>query len=160
MAKISSAAFADTKPHYHILDGLRGVAALVVVCFHIFEAYATSHLDQRINHGYLAVDFFFILSGFVIGYAYDDRWKRMTIKEFIKRRLIRLHPMVVMGAVIGAVMFYTQGCSVWDVTKVSIGILLLSMLLNALLILYDYRIRNSRCRGNVSFERTQLVVTF
>lgn len=134
MAKISSAAFADTKPHYHILDGLRGVAALVVVCFHIFEAYATSHLDQRINHGYLAVDFFFILSGFVIGYAYDDRWKRMTIKEFIKRRLIRLHPMVVMGAVIGAVMFYTQGCSVWDVTKVSIGILLLSMLLNALLI--------------------------
>lgn len=134
MAKISSAAFADTKPHYHILDGLRGVAALVVVCFHIFEAYATSHLDQRINHGYLAVDFFFILSGFVIGYAYDDRWKRMTIKEFIKRRLIRLHPMVVMGAVIGAVMFYTQGCSVWDVTKVSIGLLLLSMLLNALLI--------------------------
>ena len=134
MAKISSAAFADTKPHYHILDGLRGVAALVVVCFHIFEAYATSHLDQRINHGYLAVDFFFILSGFVIGYAYDDRWKRMTIKEFIKRRLIRLHPMGVMGAVIGAVMFYTQGCSVWDVTKVSIGILLLSMLLNALLI--------------------------
>lgn len=134
MAKISSAAFADTKPHYHILDGLRGVAALVVVCFHIFEAYATSHLDQRINHGYLAVDFFFILSGFVIGYAYDDRWKRMTIKEFIKRRLIRLHPMVVMGAVIGAVMFYTQDCSVWDVTKVSIGILLLSMLLNALLI--------------------------
>lgn len=134
MAKISSAAFADTKPHYHILDGLRGVAALVVVCLHIFEAYATSHLDQRINHGYLAVDFFFILSGFVIGYAYDDRWKRMTIKEFIKRRLIRLHPMVVMGAVIGAVMFYTQGCSVWDVTKVSIGLLLLSMLLNALLI--------------------------
>ena len=44
-------AFPDTKPHYAILDGLRGVAALVVVCFHLFEAYATSHLDQRINHG-------------------------------------------------------------------------------------------------------------
>ena len=72
MLKTSSAAFADTKPHYSILDGLRGVAALTVVCFHIFEAFATSHLDQRINHGYLAVDFFFILSGFVMGYAYDE----------------------------------------------------------------------------------------
>ena len=69
MSKISSAAFADTKPHYDILDGLRGVAAITVVWFHLFEAYATSHLDQRINHGYLAVDFFFILSGFVIGYV-------------------------------------------------------------------------------------------
>ena len=58
-ARISASAFADTKPHYDILDGLRGVAALTVVCFHLFEAYATSHLDQRINHGYLAVDFFF-----------------------------------------------------------------------------------------------------
>ena len=56
MSKISSAAFADTKPHYDILDGLRGVAAIMVVWFHLFEAYATSHLDQRINHGYLAVD--------------------------------------------------------------------------------------------------------
>ena len=102
------AAFADTKPHYDLLDGLRGVAAITVVWFHIFEAFATSHLDQRINHGYLAVDFFFILSGFVIGYAYDDRWGKMKTKDFIKRRVIRLHPMVVMGAIIGAVMFYWQ----------------------------------------------------
>ncbi len=134
MAKISSAAFADTKPHYNILDGLRGAAALTVVCFHIFEAYATSHLDQKINHGYMAVDFFFILSGFVVGYAYDDRWKTMSVKEFIKRRFIRLHPMVVIGAIIGAVMFYTQGCSVWDVSKVSLTMLLIATLMNAFLI--------------------------
>ena len=120
MSKISAAAFTDTKPHYNILDGLRGVAALMVVFFHIFEAYATSHIDQHINHGYLAVDFFFILSGFVIGYAYDDRWKTMTIKNFIRRRFIRLHPMVIMGAIIGAIMFYFQGCSVWDVSKISV----------------------------------------
>lgn len=88
MEKISAAAFADTKPHYNILDGFRGVAALTVVWFHIFEAFATSHIDQRINHGYLAVDFFFILSGFVMGYAYDDRWKTMSLKEFFKRRII------------------------------------------------------------------------
>ena len=132
--RASAAAFTDTKPHYNILDGLRGVAALMVVCFHLFEAYATSHIDQEINHGYLAVDFFFILSGFVVGYAYDDRWKTMKIKDFLKRRLIRLHPMVVIGAVIGAVMFYTQGCSVWDVSKVSITMLLVATVLNMCLI--------------------------
>ncbi|MCD7901208.1 MAG: acyltransferase [Bacteroides sp.] len=132
--QVSSAAFADSKPHYNILDGLRGVAALVVVCFHLFEAYATSHLDQQINHGYLAVDFFFILSGFVIGYAYDDRWKRMSTKDFFKRRIIRLHPMVVIGAVIGAIMFYFQGCSVWDVSQISVWALLIAMVLNAFLI--------------------------
>lgn len=124
----------NTKPHYEILDGLRGVAAIMVVCFHIFEAYATSHLDQNINHGYLAVDFFFILSGFVIGYAYDDRWKTMKIKDFIKRRVIRLQPMVVMGAIIGAIMFYFQGCPVWDVSKVTILALFIATFINALLI--------------------------
>ncbi|WP_411971646.1 acyltransferase family protein [Sphingobacterium sp. Lzh-3] len=132
--QVPTSAYADTKPHYAVLDGLRGVAAITVVCFHIFEAFATSHLDQRINHGYLAVDFFFILSGFVVGYAYDDRWKTMTTKEFIKRRIIRLHPMVVMGAIIGAVLFYFQGCSVWDVTKVTFSSLAIATLLNALLI--------------------------
>lgn len=134
MSQVSASAFADTKPHYKILDGLRGVAALTVVCFHIFEAFATSHVDQKINHGYLAVDFFFILSGFVMGYAYDDRWKTMSVWEFFKRRIIRLHPMVVSGALIGAAMFYTQGCSVWDVSKISIGALLFATLLNAFLI--------------------------
>lgn len=132
--QISSAAFADTKPHYNILDGLRGIAALTVVCFHLFEAFATSHLDQKINHGYLAVDFFFILSGFVVGYAYDDRWKTMKTKDFLKRRIIRLQPMVVMGAIIGGCMFYFQGCSVWDVSQVTIGALLIATLLNAFLI--------------------------
>lgn len=126
--------FPNTKPHYEILDGLRGVAAIMVVCFHIFEAYATSHLDQSINHGYLAVDFFFILSGFVIGYAYDDRWGTLKTADFIKRRVIRLHPMVLMGAVIGAIMFYFQGCSVWDVSKVTVVALFIATFINALLI--------------------------
>ena len=59
---LPSAAYADSKPHYDIQDGLRGVAALLVVVFHLCEAHATSHFDQLLNHGYLAVDFFFILS--------------------------------------------------------------------------------------------------
>jgi peptidoglycan/LPS O-acetylase OafA/YrhL len=105
---ISSVGFADTKRHYPILDGLRGVAALLVVAFHLFEGHAASRFVQIINHGYLAVDFFFVLSGFVIGYAYDDRWKNMSTGDFVKRRLIRLHPMIVVAMVIGALMFYLQ----------------------------------------------------
>ncbi|KGO88063.1 acyltransferase [Flavobacterium rivuli WB 3.3-2 = DSM 21788] len=95
------------KPHYLILDALRGIAALMVVAFHIFEAHAGgSHIDQIINHGYLAVDFFFMLSGFVIGYAYDDRWTTITTGNFFKRRLVRLQPMVVMGMILGAIGYY------------------------------------------------------
>ena len=96
----------QSKPRYEILDGLRGVAALMVVAFHICEAHAASPVSQVINHGYLAVDFFFVLSGFVVGYAYDDRWGRMGLRGFFARRLIRLHPMVIMGSIIGAMAFY------------------------------------------------------
>ena len=108
-----STTITGAKPHYMILDGLRGVAALMVVIFHIFEAHATSHLDQIVNHGYLAVDFFFLLSGFVIGYAYDDRWQVMSKKDFFKRRLVRLQPMVIMGMIVGAVCFYFQESPLW-----------------------------------------------
>lgn len=134
MSGISSAAFADTKPHYAILDGLRGVAALMVIWYHIFEGFATSPIDQHFNHGYLAVDFFFILSGFVIGYAYDDRWKTMTPKSFFKRRLIRLHPMVVLGAVLGAITFCIQGSQKWDGSAVSLSLVMLALLIGLFLI--------------------------
>ena len=95
-----------SKPRYEILDGLRGVAALMVVVFHCFETYVPVFKTQIVNHGYLAVDFFFVLSGFVIGYAYDDRWDKMTTWGFFKRRLTRLHPMVIAGMVVGAALFF------------------------------------------------------
>lgn len=101
-------AYLETKNHYEILDGLRGVAAIIVVIFHVLEAYSGTRFKQIINHGYLAVDFFFLLSGFVVAYAYDDRWGKMTQWDFYKRRLIRLQPMVIMGSIIGAIFFYTQ----------------------------------------------------
>ena len=100
-----------SKPRYEILDGLRGVAAMLVVAHHLFETYFHTAPNQPINHGYLAVDFFFVLSGFVIGYAYDDRWNRMSIWNFAKRRLIRLHPMVIFGTLIGTALFYFGDCS-------------------------------------------------
>lgn len=130
----SSAAFADTKPHYDLLDGLRGVAALMVIWYHVFEGFATSPIDQGFNHGYLAVDFFFILSGFVIGYAYDDRWTKMKAKDFFKRRLIRLHPMVVLGVLFGAVTFCIQGSVQWDGTPIPFSRVMCAMLLTLFLI--------------------------
>ncbi|OON71110.1 acyltransferase family protein [Hymenobacter sp. CRA2] len=119
----------STKPHYAILDGLRGVAALTVVAFHLCESHATSHFDQLINHGYLAVDFFFLLSGFVIAYAYDDRWTRMTVKDFIKIRLVRLQPLVVLGMIVGALCFYFQDSAMWPgISEVPVWKTLLVML--------------------------------
>lgn len=118
MNYISSASFSDSKSHYEILDGLRGVAAVMVVMFHLLETFTGgSNLKQIINHGYLAVDFFFVLSGFVIGYAYDNRWDKMTLKGFFKRRLIRLHPMIIAGMVIGAICFYFQGSAVFPMIR-------------------------------------------
>lgn len=86
--------------------GFEGVAAMMVIVFHCFETYIPLIGTQIINHGYLAVDFFFILSGFVIGYAYNDRWNSMTTWGFFKRRLVRLHPMVVAGTLWGAALFF------------------------------------------------------
>ncbi|WP_276091399.1 acyltransferase [Pedobacter sp. JY14-1] len=104
---------ATTKPHYPILDGLRGVAAIIVVTFHLTEPLGTGHLDILVNHGYLAVDFFFLLSGFVIGYAYDDRWHKMTAGTFLKRRIERLQPMVILGMTLGAIGFYFTDSTIW-----------------------------------------------
>ena len=122
------------KPRFEILDGLRGVAALMVIWYHIFEGFATSPIDQKFNHGYLAVDFFFILSGFVIGYAYDDRWKSMSMSDFFKRRIIRLHPMVIMGAVFGLIAFIIQGCVQWDGTHIPAFRVAIAFIMSAFLI--------------------------
>lgn len=125
----------SAKPHYIILDALRGVAALMVVAFHILEAHATTHLDQMINHGYLAVDFFFLLSGFVIGYAYDDRWQTLSVGNFFKRRLVRLQPMVIIGMIVGAVCFYFQDSVLWpNIDQVSVWKMLGIMLIGFTLI--------------------------
>ena len=101
--------YLESKPRYEVLDGLRGVAALMVIVFHCFETYVPTFGTQIVNHGYLGVDFFFVLSGFVIGYAYDDRWDRMTTWGYFKRRLTRLHPMVIAGTVVGAALFFFSG---------------------------------------------------
>ena len=95
----------QSRQHFQILDGLRGVAAVAVVIFHFMEIAVPDYHQSFIAHAYLAVDFFFCLSGFVIAYAYDERLKQIGVWRFIKLRLIRLHPLVIIGSVIGLVAF-------------------------------------------------------
>jgi peptidoglycan/LPS O-acetylase OafA/YrhL len=90
------------KGHFEVLDGLRGSAAFLIVIFHLFNySFGFQGPWALIKHAYLAVDFFFALSGFVVAYAYDDRWTRMTTLQFFRIRLIRLHPLVLIGATLG-----------------------------------------------------------
>jgi peptidoglycan/LPS O-acetylase OafA/YrhL len=80
---------------FHLLDGLRGLAALLVVPRHVPGRFA-----DTIPHynSFLAVDFFFCLSGFVIAYSYEKRLRRrMRIRDFIAVRMIRLYPLAIVG---------------------------------------------------------------
>lgn len=86
-------------PRYHALDAMRGIAALGVVVFHI-----GGELHQRLfPHAYLAVDFFFMLSGFVLARAYESRLKGpLSASRFLEMRLIRLYPLFALGVLFGA----------------------------------------------------------
>src|ERR1700760_4114451 len=105
-ASFQKSGISRQKPHFAVLDGMRGIAAICVVIFHFSEMVIWDYSKLWIGHGFLAVDFFFCLSGFVLGYAYDDRIEKMGLGSFLKARLIRLQPMVILGAVLGLLAFY------------------------------------------------------
>lgn len=107
-ASATMAAPMPTRQHFPALDGLRGVAAVAVVVFHFMEMVVSDYSHLFIGHGWLAVDFFFCLSGFVIGYAYDERIGAMGLVSFFKTRLVRLHPMVVFGSLLGLIALYAD----------------------------------------------------
>ena len=124
-----------TKPHFTALDGLRGVAALAVVVFHFMEMVIGDYSKLFIGHGWLAVDFFFCLSGFVIGYAYDNRVGTMGVWAFFKVRLVRLHPLVVFGSILGLITLLIDPFRVGPLGY-SAGRVTLMFLLSILLIPY------------------------
>jgi peptidoglycan/LPS O-acetylase OafA/YrhL len=89
--------------HYAILDGLRGIAALAVLVYHYFVFQSNPELPNPIPYAWLAVDFFFLLSGFVIASAYEARLcASMTFVDFVKIRFVRLYPMILAGVLLGA----------------------------------------------------------
>lgn len=87
------------KQHFLVLDGMRGVAALIIAAMHARELMLPGRITGQ---SYLAVDFFFCLSGFVVAYAYDGRLSSdMRFATFLKMRFIRLYPMIIGGVMLG-----------------------------------------------------------
>lgn len=117
---------------YVFLDGLRGVAALAVVAHHFSS---NSGHREIFTSGPLAVDFFFCLSGFVIALSYQQRLcDGMSVAEYMRRRLIRLGPMYLIGALMGiaaAILLHLR-----DRTNMPSDAILLAGALNAFYIPY------------------------
>jgi peptidoglycan/LPS O-acetylase OafA/YrhL len=81
---------------FETMNGLRGLAALVVLMYHRPEWYGSLCLPS----GFLAVDLFFALSGFVIAYSYEEKLsKDMNLSDFLALRLIRLYPLYMLGTI-------------------------------------------------------------
>lgn len=86
---------------YETLDGMRGLCALIVVLYHCAYALNTPAL---IGHGWLSVDMFFVLSGFVIAHSYEDKLRTgFGFAKFMQARAKRLLPVQTIGTVLGAV---------------------------------------------------------
>lgn len=89
-----------TKQHIAGLDGLRGIAALVVLAHHM--ELKSTYDTQWMLHGYLAVDLFFMLSGFVIAHAYEPKLANgLGLRKYGQIRLVRLYPVIALGALAG-----------------------------------------------------------
>ncbi|MCC6828165.1 MAG: acyltransferase [Novosphingobium sp.] len=83
------------------LDALRGVAAMVVLLHHAEREFA---LFPLFAYGYLAVDVFFLMSGYVIASAYEPRMGRgMGLRAFLAIRMARLYPMIWLGGLLGII---------------------------------------------------------
>jgi peptidoglycan/LPS O-acetylase OafA/YrhL len=90
------------------LDGLRGIAAVLVVQFHIRSLFM-GYIGFPAGDGYLAVDIFFSLSGFVLAHAYLEKFQRgMSLLEFAKIRVIRLYPLYLLGLLVASIVFAIQ----------------------------------------------------
>lgn len=88
---------------YLALDGLRGVAALSVMIHHFLTYRGLTVFEN----GGLAVDLFFVLSGFVITHSYGARLHNgMSVFEYMRRRFIRLYPMFILGILLGGFVLY------------------------------------------------------
>jgi peptidoglycan/LPS O-acetylase OafA/YrhL len=83
---------------YVTLDGLRGVAALSIVVLHCYRYFG----DFTWSSAALAVDLFFVLSGFVLAYAYEATLPAAGL-SFIRARLIRLYPLYLLGTLLGVI---------------------------------------------------------
>ena len=88
---------------FHGLNGLRGVAAVAVVNTHL-QAYCSDYFSHNVG---LVVDFFFVLSGFVLAHAYGDRLRTgFGVRKFMLARFVRLYPLYLVGLLLGATVLW------------------------------------------------------
>ncbi|AXQ69974.1 O-acetyltransferase [Caulobacter phage CcrSC] len=97
-----------TKQRFEVLDALRGVAAVLVMLYHVGNTFSAEagidHLAIFAKHGWVAVDFFFMLSGFIIAHAYDAKLAAgLGVTSFMRARIKRLYPLYLVGALLGAI---------------------------------------------------------
>ena len=119
----------STDRHYEALDGLRGIAALCVVALHVGNYF---EVPVAPTHGYLAVDFFFMLSGFVIAHAYDKRLRNgLGALAFLKLRVVRLYPLILLGILMGSAAWLARILVLGDV---GLGSVLAAAAMNAVLL--------------------------
>ena len=115
---------------FELLDGLRGLAAIAVVALHVGDAYG---LPYGISHGYLAVPFFFTLSGIVIAHAYENGVMRTVPPlAFLAIRIERLYPLLVMGLILSVTLSVARAVlKGGDTSILETGALLLAAVLGA-----------------------------
>lgn len=100
----------EPKHQFLALDALRGIAAIAVVQFHVSSWFG----GYRLHSGHLAVDFFFLLSGFVLAHAYDRRLAgNMSFKDFLVIRVARLYPLYVLALVLAAIGYSKYFPELW-----------------------------------------------
>lgn len=88
----------DSRSHFLVLDTIRGLGAIIILIAHIGQRSGYQPLPK----GYLLVDFFFLLSGFVIAFSYEPRLaKGLSVARFAEVRAIRIMPTAFLGALIG-----------------------------------------------------------
>ena len=111
---------ASTKHQFAVLDGLRGFGALTVLGFHLLQ----QHVEGALPFAGLAVDFFYMLSGFVMAFAYEQRLRTgtMDLKSFAWIRFVRLYPLLFVGTSTGILFGFLAASVKHDVTFQQIAI--------------------------------------
>jgi peptidoglycan/LPS O-acetylase OafA/YrhL len=108
------------KHQFAVLDGLRGFGALTVLGFHLVQ----QHVSGALPFAGLAVDFFYMLSGFVMAFAYEQKLRTgsMSFASFAWIRFVRLYPLLFVGTSIGILLGFLAASVKHDVTYQQIAL--------------------------------------
>jgi len=125
---------ASQRDHFLFLDGLRGIAAISVMLWHWFHGQGMHLFGSSI----LAVDFFFMLSGFVVSYAYTQRLESgYPTRRFFLSRIIRLYPLILAG--IGLGLIRASSAQIIGIREVPVHTLMQWLVLNLAMIPFSLR---------------------